>query len=177
MYSLVQTFIVVALAAFISAIPIEEHLPATSYSSTSSEYKSEDSDSDLSNLEQYQFGELGLDDESSHVTAPIYTHTEDHHEEDHEPKKYEFHYAVEDKHTGDIKSQKESGDGHVVKGEYSLKEADGTTRIVKYSADKKNGFNAVVIKKGHAVHPEVVHKNIFAEEHEHDQYEHLISHY
>lgn len=64
-----------------------------------------------------------------------------------------------------------------MKGEYSLKEADGTTRIVKYSADKKSGFNAVVIKKGHAIHPQVVHKKLILAEHDNDEYEHLVSHY
>lgn len=48
----------------------------------------------------------------------------------------------------------------MVKGEYSLKEADGTTRIVKYTSDKKNGFNAVVIREGHAAHPQGEHKKI-----------------
>lgn len=48
--------------------------------------------------------------------------------------------------------------GDVVKGEYSLKEPDGTIRIVKYTADDKNGFNAVVIRKGHAVHPQLITK-------------------
>lgn len=52
----------------------------------------------------------------------------------------------------------ETRHGDVVKGEYSLKEPDGTIRIVKYTADDKNGFNAIVERKGHAVHPQVVHK-------------------
>ncbi|KAK9694633.1 Insect cuticle protein [Popillia japonica] len=181
MYSHVQILIFSVLVVVVSAIPIDEHLPATSYSSTNLGYKKIYASLILcqhsSNLDQYQFGGLSLGDESSHVSAPIYTQIEDHHEEDYKPKKYEFHYAVEDKHTGDIKSQKESGDGHVVKGEYSLKEADGTTRIVKYSADKKSGFNAVVIKKGHAIHPQVVHKKLILAEHDNDEYEHLVSHY
>ncbi|KAJ8959516.1 hypothetical protein NQ314_006252 [Rhamnusium bicolor] len=58
--------------------------------------------------------------------------------------KYEFAYGVEDHHTGDIHSQKEFRDGDKVLGEYSLHEADGTVRIVKYTADKHSGFNAVV---------------------------------
>lgn len=36
----------------------------------------------------------------------------------------------------------------MVKGQYSLKEADGTTRVVEYKADKHNGFTAVVHKIG-----------------------------
>lgn len=68
--------------------------------------------------------------------------------------KYEYKYAVEDQHTGDKKEQKETREGDKVKGEYSLKEPDGTVRIVKYEADKENGFNAYVERKGHAVHPQ-----------------------
>lgn len=67
--------------------------------------------------------------------------------------KYEFKYGVNDQHTGDIKEQSEQRDGDVVKGQYSLVEPDGTTRTVKYTSDKHNGFNAEVIKSGHATHP------------------------
>ncbi|KAL3283001.1 hypothetical protein HHI36_006158 [Cryptolaemus montrouzieri] len=66
--------------------------------------------------------------------------------------KYEFNYGVQDPHTGDHKFQQESRDGDVVKGSYSLVEPDGTTRIVHYTADDHNGFNAVVEKQGHATH-------------------------
>ncbi|XP_066156244.1 uncharacterized protein, partial [Euwallacea fornicatus] len=58
--------------------------------------------------------------------------------------KYYFNYGVNDYHTGDIKSQHESRDGDVVKGEYSMVEADGSIRTVQYTADKENGFTAVV---------------------------------
>lgn len=34
-----------------------------------------------------------------------------------------------------------------------MNEPDGTIRIVEYTADDDNGFNAVVKKIGHAVHP------------------------
>ncbi|XP_023302333.2 adult-specific cuticular protein ACP-20-like [Lucilia cuprina] len=64
--------------------------------------------------------------------------------------KYEFSYGVKDTKTEDIKSHSESRDGGHVKGSYSLKEADGTTRVVEYSADKHKGFNAVVHTLGHA---------------------------
>ncbi|XP_061397849.1 adult-specific cuticular protein ACP-20-like [Musca vetustissima] len=72
--------------------------------------------------------------------------------------KYEFKYGVKDLKTGDIKDQWEERDGDKVKGSYSLKESDGTTRIVEYHADKHNGFNAVVKKIGH---PEVLHKSYY----------------
>ena len=41
-----------------------------------------------------------------------------------------------------------------------MKEADGTTRVVEYTADDHNGFNAVVKKIGHAHHPEVYAKPV-----------------
>ena len=66
--------------------------------------------------------------------------------------KYSFEYGVADAHTGDKKSQSETRDGDVVKGHYSLLEADGTTRTVHYTADAHNGFNAQVTRSGHAVH-------------------------
>ncbi|XP_023309914.1 adult-specific cuticular protein ACP-20-like [Anoplophora glabripennis] len=62
--------------------------------------------------------------------------------------KYQFNYAVHDPHTGDEKQHQEERDGDEVKGSYSLKEADGSTRVVEYKADKHNGFNAVVHKIG-----------------------------
>ncbi|KAF2886937.1 hypothetical protein ILUMI_19236, partial [Ignelater luminosus] len=49
--------------------------------------------------------------------------------EDHDgPAHYQFDYSVHDPHTGDIKQQHETRDGHVVKGFYSLHEPDGTKR-------------------------------------------------
>ncbi|XP_072940662.1 uncharacterized protein [Epargyreus clarus] len=60
--------------------------------------------------------------------------------------KYEFEYAVSDRKTGDHKHHYESRDGHRVRGEYGLVEADGSLRKVQYNADDFNGFNAVVSK-------------------------------
>lgn len=57
---------------------------------------------------------------------------------------YSYAYDVQDTLTGDAKSQHESRNGDVVTGSYSLLEADGTRRIVEYTADPVNGFNAVV---------------------------------
>uniref|UniRef100_A0A3F2YSK8 Uncharacterized protein n=1 Tax=Anopheles arabiensis TaxID=7173 RepID=A0A3F2YSK8_ANOAR len=68
---------------------------------------------------------------------------------------YKFEYGVKDPHTGDHKSQWEHRDGDVVKGAYTLHEADGTERVVEYSSDKHNGFQAHVKRVGHAHHPEV----------------------
>jgi hypothetical protein len=68
--------------------------------------------------------------------------------------RYSYKYGVTDYSTGDIKSQSESRDGDIVKGQYSLVEPDGTIRTVHYTADSVNGFNAVVKKTGQpAIHP------------------------
>ncbi|XP_073815344.1 larval cuticle protein A2B-like [Musca autumnalis] len=66
---------------------------------------------------------------------------------------YKFSYGVDDKLTGDNKSQNEERDGDAVRGEYSLIDADGYKRTVHYTADDANGFNAVVQREplGHAV--------------------------
>ncbi|XP_018322844.1 uncharacterized protein LOC108735400 [Agrilus planipennis] len=62
----------------------------------------------------------------------------------HREPHYEFAYSVEDHHTGDVKTQHESRKNDVVVGGYSLIDPDGYRRIVEYSADAHNGFNAVV---------------------------------
>lgn len=59
---------------------------------------------------------------------------------------YAFSYGVKDLHTGDVKSQWEHRDEGIVKGHYSVLEPDGSIRSVHYTADGKNGFNAVVSK-------------------------------
>lgn len=65
------------------------------------------------------------------------------------PPKYNFAYDVSDAYTGDYKTQTEERDGDFVKGQYTLLEPDGTRRVVDYTADGQNGFNAVVSKEGH----------------------------
>ncbi|XP_046990887.1 larval cuticle protein A2B-like [Schistocerca americana] len=69
------------------------------------------------------------------------------------PPQYRYDYAVRDGHTGDAKTQWESRDGDRVTGAYSLVDADGTTRIVEYTADDHNGFQAVVKRVGHPAPP------------------------
>lgn len=54
--------------------------------------------------------------------------------------------------TGDQKTQTEVRDGDVVKGSYSVVEPDGSLRVVDYTADDVNGFNAVVKKIGPSLH-------------------------
>ncbi|KYN05717.1 PREDICTED: uncharacterized protein LOC108771399 [Cyphomyrmex costatus] len=69
---------------------------------------------------------------------------------------YSYSYDVQDILTGDAKSQHESRDGDIVSGSYSFIEADGTRRIVEYTADPVNGFNAVVRREPLAVVKPVV---------------------
>ncbi|XP_055618824.1 cuticle protein-like [Toxorhynchites rutilus septentrionalis] len=57
---------------------------------------------------------------------------------------YSYSYGISDSLTGDQKSQEESRSGDVVKGSYSVVDPDGHKRIVEYTADPHNGFNAVV---------------------------------
>ncbi|KAM7356219.1 uncharacterized protein ACRADG_002023 [Cochliomyia hominivorax] len=92
---------------------------------------------------------------SSHSLEPasyeiITPKLSDHHDAEDDDAKYEFNYGVKDLKTGDIKNQWEFRNRDHVKGTYSLIEADGTTRLVQYSADDHNGFKAVVQKIGHA---------------------------
>lgn len=57
---------------------------------------------------------------------------------------YQYAYDIQDGLTGDSKNQQELRDGDVVQGSYSLNDADGFRRIVEYTADPVNGFNAIV---------------------------------
>ncbi|KAG8323055.1 pupal cuticle protein Edg-84A-like [Homalodisca vitripennis] len=85
--------------------------------------------------------------------------------------KYKFEYGVHDSHTGDVKSQKEERDGDVVHGSYELVEADGSKRVVHYTADHHTGFNAVVHRE-HNVHPQHYqhHQEHIPEHHEYSHY-------
>ncbi|CAH1106172.1 unnamed protein product, partial [Psylliodes chrysocephalus] len=71
----------------------------------------------------------------------------------HDNAHYQFEYGVHDPHTHDHKSQHEHRHGHDVHGGYTVKEADGTHRVVKYKSSPHNGFEAVVERRGHAQHP------------------------
>ena len=108
-------------------------------------------------------GSYGHDDSGSynHDNSGAYGHDDsgsyghDDHKDYYAHPQYKFEYGVKDGHTGDHKSQWEHRDGDVVKGGYTVDEADGTKRVVEYTSDKKNGFNAIVKKIGHAHHPAV----------------------
>ncbi|XP_068140982.1 cuticle protein 7 [Drosophila tropicalis] len=60
------------------------------------------------------------------------------------PVAYEFQWSVNDPHTGDIKSQKETRKDDKVEGQYELIDSDGYRRIVQYRADDHSGFEAIV---------------------------------
>ncbi|XP_055544663.1 larval cuticle protein A2B-like [Wyeomyia smithii] len=75
------------------------------------------------------------------VAAPVIAKAVD----DYDPNpQYSYSYHIADALTGDNKAQQESRSGDVVTGSYSLVEPDGTRRVVEYTADPVNGFNAVV---------------------------------
>ncbi|KAJ8683136.1 hypothetical protein QAD02_018928 [Eretmocerus hayati] len=82
--------------------------------------------------------------------APVITRFEDYNPH----PQYSYGYDVQDSLTGDSKAQYETRDGDVVQGSYSLIEADGTRRVVEYTADPINGFNAVVHREPAVVHPQ-----------------------
>lgn len=71
---------------------------------------------------------------------------------DHHPR-YEFGYEVRDPRTGDFKAHHETRDGDHVRGQYSMLESDGSRRVVDYTADDQNGFNANVRREGWSHHP------------------------
>uniref|UniRef100_A0A1I8PHQ2 Uncharacterized protein n=1 Tax=Stomoxys calcitrans TaxID=35570 RepID=A0A1I8PHQ2_STOCA len=82
---------------------------------------------------------------AQHIVLSQNAHDAHHEDYPHDPHpKYNFAYDVQDAVSGDSKSQSESRDGDVVHGEYSLTDADGFRRTVKYTADDVNGFQAVV---------------------------------
>lgn len=75
---------------------------------------------------------------------------------------YSYAYDVQDALTGDSKAQYETRNGDIVQGSYSLIEADGTRRIVDYTADPINGFNAVVNREPAVAVAPVVAKTAIA---------------
>ncbi|XP_037051613.1 cuticle protein 8 [Bradysia coprophila] len=77
----------------------------------------------------------------------------DHHH--HEPgMPFNFQYAVNDAETANDYTHNAVSDGDVTRGEYRVQLPDGRTQIVKYTADWKNGYNAVVSYEGEARYPD-----------------------
>ncbi|XP_063381112.1 cuticle protein 7-like [Cydia fagiglandana] len=70
-----------------------------------------------------------------------------------QPNEYKYSYEIEDPTTGDTKSQHEVRRGDVVSGSYSVVDPDGTRRTVKYTADPKHGFTAVIHREAAATPP------------------------
>uniref|UniRef100_A0A1I8NC32 Cuticle protein n=1 Tax=Musca domestica TaxID=7370 RepID=A0A1I8NC32_MUSDO len=80
--------------------------------------------------------------------APVAQHILTKTVEEYDPHpQYKFGYGVQDAVSGDTKTQVEERDGDVVRGEYSLIDADGYKRTVQYTADPVHGFNAVVSRE------------------------------
>lgn len=79
----------------------------------------------------------------------------------HSQAKPDYHYAygVEDPLTGNLQNHKEHRDGDVVRGEYSLVEPDGSVRLVKYTADPKNGFQVSISYQYIIYYSEILKKN------------------
>ncbi|XP_073811640.1 uncharacterized protein [Musca autumnalis] len=127
----------------------QQHGEATSYTIVTKHEDNNGGHDDQHNGSNYHLGEQDDHIGHGHGDADDY----------HTYPKYEFVYGVEDLKTGDIKQQWESRDGDKVKGSYSLKESDGTTRVVQYTSDKKKGFEATVHKIGQVydVHKEADH--------------------
>ncbi|XP_055377287.1 cuticle protein 7-like [Condylostylus longicornis] len=101
-------------------------------------------------------------------------HHHSHHDDHSAPQPYDFKYGVHDSHTGDVKDQHESSDGHGnVHGSYSLVDADGFKRTVKYSADPHNGFNAEVHREPLGHHGHHAHVIAVPAHHAHDGHHHF----
>lgn len=76
------------------------------------------------------------------LAAPAYAESN---KEEFAHPRYEYGYSIEDYKSGDLHSQQEQRNGEHVSGQYSLREADGSIRVVKYF-DEGHGFIAVVEK-------------------------------
>ncbi|CAO1354238.1 unnamed protein product [Diamesa hyperborea] len=74
------------------------------------------------------------------------------------PANYAFNYAVNEPSTGDVKSQQEKAINGAIQGSYQLNDADGFLRIVDYTADDVNGFQANVRRE--PLNVKLVHKVI-----------------
>uniref|UniRef100_A0A1A9WG97 Uncharacterized protein n=1 Tax=Glossina brevipalpis TaxID=37001 RepID=A0A1A9WG97_9MUSC len=140
MHFIISTFLLVSIFGWASAGYLS-HGHATSYASV------------VRHDEPVKYERSHKHVIAHHDYQPYHGHVVEH--EHYAYPKYEYEYGVKDLKTGDIKKQWETRDGDVVKGTYSLKEADGSTRVVDYTADKHNGFNAVVKQLGHVVQPKV----------------------
>lgn len=60
---------------------------------------------------------------------------------------YQFGFDVKDDEFTNYQNRKESRDGNVIKGSYSVVDSDGFIRTVSYTADPKEGFKAEVVRE------------------------------
>jgi len=60
---------------------------------------------------------------------------------------YQFGFDVKDDEFTNYQNRKESRDGNVIKGSYSVVDSDGFIRTVTYTADPKEGFKAEVVRE------------------------------
>ncbi|CAO1368066.1 unnamed protein product [Diamesa serratosioi] len=68
--------------------------------------------------------------------------------EDYEPSpSYQFGFDVKDDEFTNYQNRKESREGNVIKGSYSVVDSDGFIRTVTYTADPKEGFKAEVVRE------------------------------
>uniref|UniRef100_A0A182UBF4 Uncharacterized protein n=1 Tax=Anopheles melas TaxID=34690 RepID=A0A182UBF4_9DIPT len=123
------------------------------------------------------------DEPAKAAPAEDHHHESSHHHEEHDhfvdyyaPTNYKFEYGVKDPHTGDHKTHWEERDGDVVKGAYTVLDADGSSRLVEYTADPHHGFNAVVKRIEHSPIPKKEHHHV-APAHEEPQEEHHHHHH
>ena len=60
---------------------------------------------------------------------------------------YQFGFDVKDDEFTNYQNRKESREGNVIKGSYSVVDSDGFIRTVTYTADPKEGFKAEVVRE------------------------------
>ncbi|XP_052861101.1 activating signal cointegrator 1 complex subunit 2 homolog [Anopheles cruzii] len=69
-------------------------------------------------------------------------------QEDYDPNpSYQFGFDVKDDEFTNYQNRKETRDGNVIKGSYSVVDSDGFIRTVTYTADPKEGFKAEVSRQ------------------------------
>ncbi len=68
---------------------------------------------------------------------------------------YSYAYSVADETSGDSKTKEETMSNGAISGSYSVADPDGRLRLVTYTADKENGFQATVTYNGEAGPPAI----------------------
>lgn len=133
------TLVVLAIAAVNSAMVNNQHQADTEQQTD----KQNIVENNVSNNQKYIEMQQHRNQDSQQVNEQSQNSENESH------PKYSYSYDIQDKLTGDEKSQHETRDGDVVKGRYSFVEADGQKRIVDYTADSVRGFNAIISHEPH----------------------------